>query len=201
MNKLYYIILILFIPFLTGQIFDSSTGKLIQDSTKVWFKYDPETGLPIDLKDNLKQPQGQPKVDKTIFIGFSDFEVIEKAKKDAENDFTEIIWTAGGGPGSIWASFTLGSLAEIFSDNLIMPTLVGSLYYMPHFISKINVKIPYYHKLYSKENFSNLQVRLYENEYKKEIKNLRLNAIRKGQYGTAGLCVGFIFFLIIASSF
>ena len=64
----------------------------------------------------------------------------------------------------------------------------------------MNVNIPYYtHQLYAKENFSNSQIVLYDTEYKKEIESFRLKAIRKGQLGTVGACVGFIFLMIVAS--
>lgn len=201
MNKLIYIILILLFSLLSGQKFDPTTGELVQDSTKIQLKFDPVTGLSVDgNKKTTQSPkieQIEPKITKH---GYSDFEVIEKAKKDAKTDFEEFLWTAGGGPGSLWASSILGMMTEdIFGEELILPVMAGGVYFIPHAISKINLTIPYYYKLFAKENYTNSQIHLYEAEFKKEIEKLRIKAIRKGQLGTIGVCVGFVFVMIATS--
>jgi len=86
---------------------------------------------------------------------------------------------------------------EILSEEFFLPVMAGGTYFIPQVFSKINVKIPYYNKLYAKENFSNSQIYLYESEYKKEIQRLRLIAIRKGQFGTVGVCAGIILLMIV----
>jgi len=171
------------------------TGELIQDSTKIQLKFDSATGLPIGI--NKSQSQGNVE---TKSLVLSDYDVVDKAKKDAYNDFEGFFWSSGGGPASLWASSILGMMTvDIFTEELVLPVMVGGNYFIPQFFSKINVKIPYYNQLYAKENFSNSQIYLYESEYKKEIQKLRLMAIRKGQFRTVGLCAGIIFLMIVAS--
>ncbi|MAJ45043.1 MAG: hypothetical protein CMF96_09920 [Candidatus Marinimicrobia bacterium] len=200
MSNLTFIIIFMLLSFLSGGKFDPTTGELIQDSTKVQFKYDPLTGLPIIIKDNSKINQIEPN-NINVSTKFLDIEVKDKAIKDANNDFMGFFWTVGGGPGSLWASFLTGQFtAEVLNlPSLALPALIGNIYLLPHvFSNTVNVNIPYYHKIYCEKNFSSLQIKLYENEYKKEIEILRLKAVRKGQGGTAGIFFGFVF-LVMAS--
>ena len=181
-----------------SQNYDPETGELIQDSTQVKIQFDPETGIqllkPIKIQSISKRKDEV--YSKKAF--FTDNEIINQAKIDAKKSFKSIAWAGFGGPATLWGAGVASSIGSQLIDAEALggiAGLLGGAYYLPKFLSKMNVKTPYYYLTAISDNATQKQIALYKDMYIKEIISLREKAIYKGQLGTVGACVGFILFL------
>ena len=198
--KEFLFIILTILSFVNAQNFDPETGIMLQDSTTQKLKFDPTTGVQI-LDSNQKLQSNIPEeISSSIKTKFTDFEVVEKAKHDAYDYFVEFTWTAMGGPASLFGASILSNIGgELFDAIGGMGGFFGGLSFIPHVLSKISISIPFYHRQFAEENFSNQQRNLYFTEYEKEIKRLRKTAMYKGQGLTCLGCFAFIALTVIGS--
>ena len=89
---------------------------------------------------------------------------------------------------SLWLSMISSLLTLSIDDSgtLFIPTLIGTTYGIPDILSKKKVKLSRYDKKFAEENFSSRENLIYFSEYEKEVQDLRLASIRKGQFGFIG---------------
>ena len=198
MKNILFVILIL-LSFITAQKFDPETGAMLQDSTTQKLKFDPTTGVQVlDSNQNL-QSNTSEEISTSIETKFTDYEIIEKAKHDAYDFFVGTGWTVIGGPSTIFGASILGNIGgELFEEMGGLGGFVGGLYFIPHVLSKISISIPFYHRQFAEENFSNQQRNLYFTEYEKEIMQLRKTAMYKGQGLTCLGCFAFIALMVVS---
>lgn len=187
--------------FITAQKFDPETGAMVQDSTTQKLKFDPTTGVQI-LDSNQKLPSNIPEeISTSIETKFTDYEIIEKAKHDAYDYFVGISWTALGGPASLVGASILSNIGgELFEAMGGFGGLIGGIYLIPRVLSKLTVSVPYYHRQFAEDNYSNRQRNLYLAEYKNETIKLRQTSIYKGQGLTCLGCFAFIAIMIVGSN-
>ena len=180
--------------------FDPYTGILIQedqnsfnvfDTVNIKKKikidkeilYDPITGNEI-----LSKSIGLEQKSNIIQNQFSNEDIVKLAKVNAKTDFNGFFWSVGGGPFSLWLSMISSLLTLSIDDSgtLFIPTLIGTTYGIPDILSKKKVKLSRYDKKFAEENFSSRENLIYFSEYEKEVQDLRLASIRKGQFGLIG---------------
>jgi hypothetical protein len=200
MNKLNNILIILFLTLLCGQSFDPNTGNVIPDSTHHELKFDPASGIQILDPTQKLGNFNNNEISNSQKLSYSNVDVINRAKADAYDYYSGFVWSAVGGPSTIFGASLMGNIGEIFIEGFGgLGGFLGGLYFLPQFFSKMNVNIPYYQTKYISDNYSDEQLDLYIYEYEKEIIRLRKNSIYKGQGLSCLGCVAFTMLMVAGS--
>jgi hypothetical protein len=188
------------LSFITAQKFDPDTGVMLQDSTTQKLKFDPTTGVQILGSNQKLQSNTSEEISTSTNTKFTDFEVLEKAKHDAYDYFVGFSWSALGGPTSLVGASILSNIGgELFEEMGAFGGLIGGIYLIPRVLSKLTVTVPYYHRQFAEDNYSNRQRNLYLTEYKNETIKLRQTSIYKGQGLTCLSCVAFIALMVVSN--
>ena len=218
--KRYKLWVLLFVLFKIGisQNFNAETGEIISDTTVV-NKFDPKTGLPIEINSkNIVIPntlevkpyfpnKSEPK--NSIGLGLNEInnfqlQIISKAKFDAKQNVNSTLWALTSLPLSglsLFVGLITSEIMHEFADMGALGFIGGTgitALMVPQKIIKSISGIPLHIILDAEDMYLNQnERRIYLEEYQKEIDKLRLRSIYMPIAGAGGFILFMTMMIII----